>query len=176
MTFFDANRFEFTALLEAQWRAIRTEYAAVNDRAVDWSERELYGEGWKVYGLFDFPHGEPLAANTARCPLTADLVARHVPTHGAAGFSILKPGTRIQPHNGYRGRFLRCHLALTVPEGDCGLKVAGETRRWQEGKVLIFDDRVEHEAWNDTARERVVLLIDFIPEEPGQASRAPLAP
>jgi beta-hydroxylase len=175
MTYFDANRFEFTSLLEANWRAIRTEYAAVSDRAVDWSERELYGEGWKVYGLFDFPHGEPLPANTTRCPLTADLVARHVPTHGAAGFSILKPGTRIQPHNGYPGRFLRCHLALAVPEGDCGLKVAGETRRWQEGKVLIFDDRVEHEAWNDTPRERVVLLIDFIPEERGQVPRVPLA-
>jgi len=41
--------------------------------------------------------------------------------------------------------------------------VAGETRRWQEGDVLVLDDRVEHEAWNLTAEERVVLLFDFVP-------------
>jgi len=76
---------------------------------------------------------------------------------------VLRPGTRIQPHSGYPGPFLRCHLALRVPAGDCALRVAGETRRWQEGDVLVLDDRVEHEAWNLTAEERVVLLFDFVP-------------
>jgi len=162
--FFDPQRFPFTASLQQHWREIFREYSAVRDRAVDWVERELYGDGWKVYGLFDFPHGQALAENARLCPVTAGLVERHVPRHGAAGFSILRPGTRIQPHKGYQGEYLRCHLGLRVPAGDCALQVAGATRRWREGEVLVFDDRVEHAAWNETGEERVVLLIDFVPE------------
>lgn len=44
------------------------------------------------------------------------------------------------------------------------LTVNGVTRKWEDGKVLIFDDRVWHEAWNLTAEERVIFLVDFIPE------------
>lgn len=161
--FHDASRFPFAARLQQSWRAIALEYAQVAGELVDWFERELYGEGWKVYGLYDFPHGRPLAGNIARCPLSAALVADAIPRHGAAGFSVLRPRTRIQPHRGFPGEFLRCHLALKVPGGDCGLKVGGETRRWREGEALVFDDRVEHEAWNDAAEERVILLVDFIP-------------
>lgn len=161
--FHDPRRFAFAGQLQAQWQAIRAEYDGIQQHAMDWFERELYGEGWKVYGLYDFPHGRALDENVARCPLTASLVAQHVPRHGAAGFSVLRPGTRIQPHRGFPGEFLRCHLALKVPGEECGLKVAGETRRWREGEVLVFDDRVEHEAWNENREERVVLLVDFIP-------------
>jgi aspartyl/asparaginyl beta-hydroxylase (cupin superfamily) len=74
---------------------------------------------------------------------------------------VLRPGTRIQPHSGYQGPFLRCHLGLSVPAGDCGLRVGGETRAWREGETLVLDDRLEHEAWNLTSSERVVFLLDF---------------
>lgn len=161
--FHEAEAFGFAARLQERWREVRAEYEAVAARLIDWPERELYGEGWQVYGLYDFPHGRPIADNIARCPAAAALVARHLPRHGAAGFSVLRAGTRIRPHRGYPGEFLRCHLALKVPDGECGLKVAGEVRRWREGEVLVFDDRVEHEAWNEAPAERVVLLIDFVP-------------
>lgn len=163
--FHDARRFAFTAPLEAEWREMQREYEAVSAHLIDWFERELYGDGWKVFGLFDFPHGRALPENIARCPRTAALVERHVRRHGAAGFSVLRAGTRIQPHRGFPGPFLRCHLPLKVPAGDCGLRVAGETRAWHEGQALVFDDRLEHEAWNASAAERVVLLFDFVPED-----------
>jgi aspartyl/asparaginyl beta-hydroxylase (cupin superfamily) len=162
--FHDSERFAFVGELRRHWRDIRDEYLGVQDGLIDWFERELYGEGWKVYGLYDFPHGKPIAGNVARCPLTAGLIASRVPAHGAAGFSVLRPGTRIQPHSGYQGNFLRCHLGLSVPEGDCGIRVGGETRAWREGEALVLDDRLEHAAWNLTARERVVLLVDFVPD------------
>jgi aspartyl/asparaginyl beta-hydroxylase (cupin superfamily) len=40
--------------------------------------------------------------------------------------------------------------------------VAGETRGWEEGRCLVFDDTVEHEAWNDSEQARGVLLLDFL--------------
>ena len=42
---------------------------------------------------------------------------------------------------------LICHLPLIVPNG-CWLRVGNETREWEEGKLLIFDDSIEHEAKN----------------------------
>ena len=153
----------FAAVLEAHWPTIRDEFRGVRHELIDWFERELYGEGWKVFGLFDFPHGRPIAANVAKCPVTASLIAEHVPRHGAAGFSVLAPRTRIRPHVGYQGDFLRCHLGLEIPDGDCGLRVGDTTRRWDEGRVLVFDDRADHEAWNMSDAPRAVLLIDFVP-------------
>ena len=161
--FYDLDAFAFALELERHWQRIHQEYLGVQTELVDWVERDLYGEGWQVFGLYDFPQGNAIAANAARCPFTAELIARHIPRHGAAGFSRLRPGTRIQSHQGYQGAFLRCHLGLDIPEGDCTLQVAGETRRWANGSALIFDDRLEHAAWNLTDRARVVLLVDFIP-------------
>jgi beta-hydroxylase len=34
--------------------------------------------------------------------------------------------------------------------------------RWDEGGPLVFDDTVEHEAWNYSADTRTVLLFDFL--------------
>ena len=34
-------------------------------------------------------------------------------------------------------------------------------RHWEEGKVLVFDDSFEHEAWNDSEAPRVVLIFDI---------------
>jgi len=74
-------------------------------------------------------------------------------------FSRLSAGARIPPHHGMINARLICHLPLVVPPG-CGFRVGGETRRWQEGKLLVFDDTVEHEAWNDSAEDRIILIFD----------------
>src|SRR5262245_42241420 len=105
-----SDDYPFTRVLEEHWHAIQQEFLGVRDRLVDWVERDLYGEGWKVFGLFDFPNGEPITDGVTRCPFTAELVRRHITNHGAVGFSVLQPHTRIRPHQGYQGQFLRCHL------------------------------------------------------------------
>ena len=48
-----------------------------------------------------------------------------------------------------------------MPEGDCCLKVGGKVRKWKEGESFIFDDTIEHEAWNRTNEDRIVLLMDL---------------
>jgi beta-hydroxylase len=155
--------FAFTRVLEASADRIRAEAEAIRPFMVDWQETHLHDRCWQVYGLFGFPAGEVLTESTGRCPYTTDLISRHVPTHGAAGFSLLKPHSRIHPHRGYAGPFLRCHLPLWVPQGDCALRVQEEVRNWTPGECLVFDDRVEHEVWNLTPEPRIVLLLDFVP-------------
>ena len=74
-------------------------------------------------------------------------------------FSQLRPGSRIPPHHGFVNTRLICHLPLVVPPG-CGFRVGNETRQWQEGKAWLFDDTIEHEAWNTSDRTRVILLFE----------------
>jgi aspartyl/asparaginyl beta-hydroxylase (cupin superfamily) len=74
-------------------------------------------------------------------------------------FSLLRPGARIPPHTGILNTRLICHLPLVVPPR-CGFRVGNETREWVEGKAWVFDDTVEHEAWNFSDRTRVILLFE----------------
>jgi len=55
---------------------------------------------------------------------------------------------------------LICHLPLIVPP-DCRLRVGNEVRLVEAGKMLIFDDSIEHEAWNDSDETRVILLFEI---------------
>ena len=128
-----------------------------------WSEQHLYDGNWEVFGLFDFPNGNEIIKNTALCPVTTRLIKDNILTHGAVGFSKLAANTVIKPHKGYQGNFLRLHLGLQIPLGDCGLKSNDTVYRWESGKTFVFDDRQQHEAWNKTNNDRVVLIIDFVP-------------
>jgi beta-hydroxylase len=157
------DRFPFMRELETRWREIYAEFLSVQQHTTDYVETRLYDQGWQVFGLWNLPHREPLSGATDRCPRTASLIERFVPSHGAVAFSILQPGTRIRPHRGKEGPYLRAHLGLEVPAGDCAIRVEDQTRGWEAGRALVLDDRLEHEAWNLTPQRRVVLLFDFIP-------------
>ena len=157
--FLDPQRFEFIRALEAQWEAIRAEYLALpNDLFDPWVQRSMHGGGWTVFGLC--AAGEDIPGACAACPSTARAM-HQVPGLSMAGFSRLAPHAHIKPHVGWAESVYRLHLPLVVPPG-CRLRVASETRSWQEGQCVIFDDTVEHEAWNDSDLPRGVLLLDFL--------------
>jgi aspartyl/asparaginyl beta-hydroxylase (cupin superfamily) len=75
-------------------------------------------------------------------------------------FSLLRPGTRIPPHCGVSNVRLVTHLPLVVPPG-CGFRVGNDVREWVEGKAWVFDDTIEHEAWNDSSQLRAILMFDI---------------
>ena len=134
--FTDPREFAFAADLESHWTVIRDEMVALRSSGfIAWPEKSLYGEtGWSTFGLYAF--GQKQAANCALCPRTTALV-ESIPGMVMAGFSRLDPGAHIKPHVGYDeySRYvLRLHLGLeTNPE--CAIRVADETRSWQEGKA-----------------------------------------
>ncbi len=161
--FYDLQRFPFAKVLERGYPAIRREFLSLtSNEFLDWPEHSLYGDkGWTTFGLYAFGQRQPKGCE--RCPETERIV-KQIPGLMMAGFSRLAPGARIVPHRGYEGYagyVLRLHLGIDVPE-DCGLRVANETRQWRNGECMIFDDSIEHEAWNASSRPRTVLLIDFL--------------
>jgi hypothetical protein len=128
------------------------------------SSRPLLGDpSWSAFYLWK--GGEPTPGIEQLCP-AAMAAIRHAPMPFIRGrapmalYSMLKPGAYIAPHNGLINTRLICHLPLIVPP-DCALRVGNQVRQWEEGKALIFDDTIEHEAWNRSDRTRVVLLFEI---------------
>src|SRR6267378_883922 len=115
-------------------------------------------------GYYFYRHGERRPENCGRCPRTAAALEAlplcRVREHGPEVlFSVFTPGTHLLPHRGVTNTRLVAHLPLMVPD-DCALVVGGEEHRWREGKVVVFDDTYEHEAWNRSTKTRVVLIFD----------------
>lgn len=83
------------------------------------------------------------------------------------GINFLSPHSNITPHSGDTDAIYRCHLGIKVPEPapTCALKVNGEIKGWAEGKVISFIDAYEHEAWNHSHEDRIILLFDILRPE-----------
>jgi beta-hydroxylase len=168
--FFDPAEFPWIAKVEAHADAIGRELDDVlgdlehlpNFQDISTDQYSLtQDDRWKTY--FFAGYGFRVDEHLARCPATAAALAE-IPGMTTAMFSILAPRKEIPPHVGpYKG-VLRYHLALRVPEplDASGITVRGETRHWEPGRSLVFDDVWTHEAWNGTDDLRVVLFVDFI--------------
>ena len=166
---FNNADFPWVPSVEREWRTIRTELECVIAR-----KNELPGfqdilpdiaaisrdRGWKSFILAGM--GATSRRNIALCPQTWRIV-QNVPGLSMAMFSIFEPGKRLRPHSGPYNGVLRLHLGLIVPDAcdDVAIRVGPCVRHWEEGKILIFDDSYEHEAWNDSDRLRAVLFLDF---------------
>jgi aspartate beta-hydroxylase len=174
--FFDRRQFQWVAALEREFGAIRAEARAILDSGagiVPYIQREANRPAFDPRGLLDNPKwgafflikdGVVVADNAARCPrtmaaLAAAPLSRIENRTPSVLFSLLRPGARIPPHHGFTNTRLICHLPLIVPP-DCGLRVGNESRAWREGEVVIFDDTMEHEAWNLSNELRAVMIFD----------------
>jgi aspartyl/asparaginyl beta-hydroxylase (cupin superfamily) len=118
---------------------------------------------WNAYHLIS--DGAPVRGHADRCPATMAAV-RQAPQPVARGrspvamFSVLQARTRIPPHTGVSNTRLVVHLPLILPPG-CGFRVGNETREWVIGRGWVFDDTIEHEAWNDSDQPRTILIFDI---------------
>ena len=118
---------------------------------------------WNGYYLYR--HGARHDENCDRCPVTAaeieQLALARVREHAPEVlFSVFSAGTHLLPHRGVTNTRVVGHLPLIVPD-ECALCVGGEVHRWQAGRVVVFDDTYEHEAWNRSKETRVVLIFDL---------------
>lgn len=159
----DEIRAELTRVLVADREGLEPYIAYPEGTPLDqWAELNK-SRRWSAYFLWNQSRPEP--AHLGLCPRTAALVqtapqcdvARRGPT---AFFSLLDPKTRIPPHCGVTNTRLTVHLPLIVPP-DCGFRVGSETREWIPGKAWVFDDTIDHEAWNNSDQPRAILIFDI---------------
>nr|XP_056710888.1 aspartyl/asparaginyl beta-hydroxylase [Euleptes europaea] len=169
---------ELVKSLERNWKVIRDEGLAVMDKGKglflpedenlrekgDWSQFTLWQQGRK---------------NDNACksvPKTCALLERFPEAtgcrRGQIKYSVMHPGTHVWPHTGPTNCRLRMHLGLVIPKEGCRIRCAEETRSWEEGKVLIFDDSFEHEVWQGASTYRLIFIVDvWHPELTAQQRR-----
>lgn len=164
--FYEAKDFPFLNPLTENFSVIKTELLNLIDKNKENQWLETFPnyvesdskKAWKVFSFIFFSMKFP--ENAKLCPKTAELIYS-IPDIISCDYSFLKPHTHILPHKGYTRMVLRCHLPLIVPEGDCAIRIGDETRKWEEGKLIVFDDSFDHEAWNNSDKNRVVLMFDI---------------
>jgi aspartyl/asparaginyl beta-hydroxylase (cupin superfamily)/Tfp pilus assembly protein PilF len=175
--FFDRAEFPWLDAIEAATDPIRDEFLAILRADAGFVPYITYPDDvphnqwaelnnsprWSAFHLFKM--GKLIEENAAKCPVTMNALSG-APQPDQPGrtpsamFSLLKPKTRIPPHTGVTNVRLVTHLPLIVPEG-CAFRVGNETRQWVPGRAWVFDDTIEHEAWNDSEKLRVVLIFDI---------------
>jgi len=175
--FYERASFPWLGRLEAATPTIRGELSALLDAGMPgFAPYIAYPPGTPVNQWAELNHsrlwsslwlwrdGVRQDGAIARCPRTA-AVLETLPLADQPGFaptvvfSALAPRTRIPPHTGSTNARLLVHLPLVLP-GPAGFRVGNETRQWRLGEAWVFDDTIEHEAWNDADDVRVILILD----------------
>ena len=175
--FFDRSHFPWIEALEAQTDGIRRELeAALATAQGAFNPYITYGPGQPVNQWAELNHsdrwstldlwksGAPALESQAMCPATTAALAE-VDLARIEGlcpnvmFSALAPRTRIPPHHGETNARVIAHLPLVVPE-NCEYRVGFDRIQWRPGEVIVFDDTLEHEAYNGSDSLRSVLIFD----------------
>ncbi|XP_052507803.1 aspartyl/asparaginyl beta-hydroxylase [Budorcas taxicolor] len=157
---------ELVKSLERNWKLIRDEGLAAMDKTQGLflpEDENLREKGdWSQFTLWQQGRKNENACKGA--PKTCSLLDKFPETtgcrRGQIKYSIMHPGTHVWPHTGPTNCRLRMHLGLVIPKEGCKIRCANETRMWEEGKVLIFDDSFEHEVWQDAASFRLIFIVD----------------
>jgi beta-hydroxylase len=164
--FYSSKEFEQLLFLEESFLLIKNELLELISKNHDtWLNtfpsyvNSVEKNAWQVFTFSFFQMKN--TTNEGICPQTASIINK-IPGLISCDFSRLKKQTHILPHKGYSKMILRCHLPLIIPNREaCGIRVGEETKNWEEGKLLIFDDSYEHEAWNNCDKDRFVLMFDI---------------
>lgn len=165
-------------LLKENWQVIRQEACRVlaedtgfesflglkpGQAAPEYVSGDSATPAWDAF--FFYRHGQRFDANHRRCPQTSALLEsmelcriRHQAPEIC--FSLLRAQSTIMPHYGVTNTRLVFHLPLVVPD-DCALHIVdGDAHAWIEGQPMMFDDTYQHGAWNRSAQDRMILLMD----------------
>jgi tetratricopeptide (TPR) repeat protein len=168
--------------IRAEYQALAAHHADRQRPYVDFAAGQPVGQweslnrstDWNAFHLIRYGEHDPI--NAAACPVTvAAFLGEEQAVIPGLGpnlmFSLLAPRTHIPPHHGVANFRVVCHLPLIVPP-DCRFRVGADTREWKIDEPWIFDDTIEHEAWNDSDMLRVVLIGDLWRPELGDQDRA----
>jgi aspartate beta-hydroxylase len=176
--FYDRGLFPWLETLEAATPVIRAELEALMaDSQEEFAPYIAYPKGAPVNQWGELNHsrkwttlwlwrdGARQDSVCERCPRTAALLESlpmaHQPGFApTAVFSALQPHTHIPAHTGSSNVRLLTHLPLVLP-GPARFRVGNTVREWRMGQAWVFDDTIEHEAWNDADETRVILIFDI---------------
>jgi len=149
--------------IKKDWRVFKKSSAAllpIDEISADQAELNKLKK-WNALVLYAYGHRNEVVLESFRS--IASILAREEEKIKMMMFSVLQPGMKIPPHTGNNYHVLRGQLCIENEEPEkTNLKVMNTNVKLNEGDVVVFDDTFLHEAWNNSAKDRVVLIIDFV--------------
>jgi aspartyl/asparaginyl beta-hydroxylase (cupin superfamily) len=159
---YDPATIPATLELERAAPQITAEFRRLDPRAFVPENEPIARQGsWDVFILYE--RGKRHDDRCDLFPTVSAIVERHRTVRSLAGlvyFSRLAPHSRVAPHSGPTNMRVRAHLGIDIPP-HCGIHVGGTNATWQNGRCIVFDDSFPHEVWNESDRERIVLVVDL---------------
>jgi beta-hydroxylase len=164
--YLDRGRFPELDVLKDNWHTIREEAlqlfdegyirASLKDNEAGFGS--FFKRGWKRFYLTWYDG--PLPSALQLCPKTVAII-KQIPSVKGAMFTLLPPGSHLNPHRDPYAGSLRYHLGLSTPNSDdCRIFVDGQPYSWRDGEDVMFDETFVHWVRNDTDQTRVILFCD----------------
>lgn len=127
-----------------------------------WIRSWSYTDEGKAHNCWEnFPlelSGVQFEPNMKLVPFISKFVKETGP-YKVAGLSLLPPGCRIEPHQDNQHTNIVCHIPLLTNKSS-KLVVDGEQKSLEiPGKMICFDDSVEHSSFNNGTTDRVTLYL-----------------
>ncbi|MBK7904230.1 MAG: aspartyl/asparaginyl beta-hydroxylase domain-containing protein [Proteobacteria bacterium] len=163
--FYDRADFPWLDAIEAATDSIRAEWQAIRQGTSFKPYRRARPGGANCVSAFLLAERrtEPRPCR----PLPADdgclgqrATVAQIPHFAFGAVRALAAGTHMPPRSGPTNTRLQVHLPLIAPS-KCRLRVGNDVREWQAGRASVFDDSMDHEAWNDGDQALVVLQFDI---------------
>lgn len=186
--FYSPDRFPFLKNISQNWELIRDEATSLirnpellqpylestagqpHDEHIAMIDNPDWSAFYFIKNGKDIPENQLRFPETMKAIQSVDLCRTEGGTPSVL-FSLLKAGAHIPPHTGMLNTRLICHLPLIVPN-NCGLRVGNKTVEWVPGQLIIFDDSINHEAWNNSDQDRIVLIFDIWKPELSERERS----
>jgi len=138
---------------------------------INWPEKKLYSKDmiWKI-----IPICYCVPSNDLRNMIWIESVEKFIPTiynfvkslNNVCTALISKMGknVKLKDHRGWKNvsnHVLRCHLPILVEKNKSGVIVSNNKKYHTLGDYILFDDSLLHCGFNESNKERYVLIIDF---------------
>jgi aspartyl/asparaginyl beta-hydroxylase (cupin superfamily) len=167
---YDPRQFSWVAGVESKWETIRDELRDVLARDPDFllpypdPTKTDRSAAWRTAGLMYWTFESDRYVSLF--PKTWAIL-KSVPNLTSASLLLLQARSTIKPHVGDTNAMMRCHMGLVVPAPAprCGLRVKDTVLSWEHGKIFMFNDALEHTAWNNTDEDRYILSFDVMRPE-----------
>jgi aspartyl/asparaginyl beta-hydroxylase (cupin superfamily) len=166
--FYDEDQLPFTKIIEDNYPIIKNElenYLALHELQSYFNTTMVEKQNsWKTISLRSWTIN--LYENYRHFPQTTRII-NSIDGLVSASFNMLAANSTIKAHCGDTNGIFRCHLGLNIPAKlpECGFRVKDEWRSWDEGKLLVFVDALNHEAINLSNKNRFIFLFDVIKPE-----------
>jgi aspartyl/asparaginyl beta-hydroxylase (cupin superfamily) len=168
-TYFDPKDFAWSQAVMNNTEQIKTEllqFLKDNKELWPYFDQNIVSKknSWKTIPFSAW--GVQFRKNQNAAPITTKTL-NAIPGIVSSSFNMLDANAEILPHYGDTDGVMRCHLGLIVPGElpEVGFEVENEQKSWEEGKLIFFCDAHHHRAWNNSDKQRFILLFDVIRPE-----------